>query len=191
MSGKRDLFTYMDFVAYDLLDVQAVCNDEIVVHYAYIRHQPEGEATQTHYHIVVKLSCQQTCEYFFNRKSFNHTVRVKGLKKRLGAYRAFEYLIHKNDNDKIQYSLSEVVSDDLSFWQSLCSSNKDNSEFVLDLASLSPLEMAMKYGRDYIRNYSRYNDFKQLFLSDSPRDVDNDVDVELRQTSLVECPFND
>lgn len=189
--SQRLLFTYMDFVAYDLLDVNAICSDDLVVHYAYIQHQPECDSKQLHYHIVVKLSKQQTCDYFFNRKNFNQNVRVKGLKKRLGAYRAFEYLIHKNDLDKIQYQLNDVVSDDLPFWQSLVASKPDNGEFVVDLTNLSPLEMALKYGRDYIKNYTKYADFKRLFLSEKFRDVDFDVEPSISQSSLDDCPFND
>ena len=189
--AERLLYTYMDFVAYDLIDVNAICNDDLVVHYAYIMHQPEGDTKQLHYHVVVKLSKQQTCDYFFNRKNFNQNVRVKGLKKRLGAFRAFEYLVHKNDPDKIQYQLSDVVSDDLSFWQSLVASKPDNGEFVVDLANLSPLEMALKYGRDYIKNYSKYADFKRLFLSDKVRGVDDDVDPTLVPPPLCDRPFTD
>ena len=128
---------------------------------------------------------------FFNRKNFNQNVRVKGLKKRLGAFRAFEYLVHKNDPDKIQYQLSDVVTDDLPFWQTLVSSKPDNGEFVVDLANLSPLEMAVKYGRDYIKNYSKYADFKRLFLSEKVRDVDGDVDPAIVQPPLCDCPFTD
>ena len=189
--SERLLYTYMDFVVYDLNDVNAICNDDLVVHYAYIMHQPEADNKQLHYHIVVKLSKQQTCDYFFNRKNFNQNVFVKGLKKRLGAFRAFEYLVHKNHPDKIQYQLSDVVSDDLPFWQSLVASKPDNGEFVVDLANLSPLEMALKYGRDFIKNYSKYADFKRLFLLDNVRDVDCDVEPSTVQSSLDDCPFDD
>lgn len=189
--SERLLFTYMDFVAYDLNDVNAICNDDLVVHYSYIMHQPEGDNKQLHYHVVVKLSKQQTCDYFYNRKNFNQNVRVKGLKKRLGAFRAFEYLVHKNDPNKIQYQLSEVVTDDLSFWQSLVASKPDNGEFVVDLANLSPLEMAIKYGRDYIKNYCKYADFKRLFLLEKVRDVYDDFEPSFVQSSLDDCPFTE
>lgn len=180
-------YIYMGFIAYCIEDVKSVCNDKNVEAFAYILHQPECDKNQLHWHIVVKLHKQDTTEYFFNRKSFLQNVRVSGLEKRIGAFKAFEYLVHKNDPQKIQYSFDEIVSNvDLSFWQNLGGKSNNNTEFVVDLQNLSPVEMAYKYGRDFMRNYKVYLEFKSRFLDTVQRDLDNDVDPWTGEQQKIE-----
>lgn len=185
MRQKR--YTYLGFICYCIEDVKSICNDKKVECYAYVLHQPEGDKKQLHWHIVVKLNEQDTTEYFFNRKQFLQNVRVAGLEKKQGAFKAFEYLVHKNDPEKIQYSWDEVVSNvDLSFWQKLGGKSNCNTEFVVDLQNLTPVEMAYKYGRDFIKNYKSYLQFKADFLDIVQRDLDYDVDPWTGEQQKIE-----
>lgn len=180
---RKQNFTFLSLVAYCGHDVDVIVTDKAVEHYAFIQHQPEGDKKVPHYHIVLKLNTQVTADYFISKKAFTENVRCVGLVKRSGAFTAFEYLIHKNDADKIQYSWNEVKSDDLNWWLKLAGIDRaqDNVEFLADLATLSVLKMAQKYGRDFIKNVDKYLVFRNRFLERPIRDIDYDVD----------CPFND
>lgn len=82
----------------------------------------------------------------------------------------YQYLIHYNETDKYHYDESERITDDKKYWSRY--EQKDNYEtdkneqFLTDL--LSPfrtsyemdMELAKKYGRDYIRNREKYQQFR-------------------------------
>lgn len=176
---RKQRFTYLSLICYTEHDVNMIVADKVVERYAYIFHQPEGEKKQPHFHVVLKLSEQVSADYFVEKKAFLENVRCVGVLKRSGALTAFEYLVHKNDPEKIQYNLSDVVTNDLNWWLNLRSahSRADNSEFLADLLLLSVVDLARKYGRDFIKNVDRYLQFKRCYLNNEIREVDNDVDI--------------
>lgn len=72
---------------------------------------------------------------------------------------------------KHKYEASELFADDLEYWGRYLGEKaiKDeaNREFIDDLIdpNKTPLEMAYKYGRDYIRYYKSYNAFRLMILT--------------------------
>lgn len=73
--------------------------------WAYITHQPEAEEKKLHTHLILSLDNARTIESICNRLGVPTRLcqRVKGLR---GACR---YLIHKDNEEKIQYSLEDVI----------------------------------------------------------------------------------
>ena len=73
--------------------------------WAYITHKPEAEEKKEHTHIILSLDNTRTIESICKRLEIPTRLcqRVRGLR---GACR---YLVHKDNEDKIQYDLSEVI----------------------------------------------------------------------------------
>lgn len=79
----------------------------------------------------------------------------------------FQYLTHKNAPDKFQYLDEELISDDIDFWKRKAKEfEKGEDDFIYDLldSNLTYREMAIKYGRDYMRNFRWYNEFRDEVL---------------------------
>lgn len=72
--------------------------------WAYITHKPEAEEKKEHTHLILSLDNGRTIESICKRLGVPTRLceRVKGLR---GACR---YLIHKDNEDKIQYDINEV-----------------------------------------------------------------------------------
>jgi hypothetical protein len=84
----------------------------------------------------------------------------------------YAYLTHKLDKTKHQYSDEDIVSDDKAYWSQVLSDSRNaelredgNEMFLCDLFTLSDIKLAKRYGRDFIRNYNSYTDFKCRLLS--------------------------
>lgn len=166
--SKTAQYTFFTFVCYNLDDLDRIVNDDIVRNFAWIRHEPEADKKSIHWHVLVRCNSKTTWS-MWNERSFLENVIIAPAIYRAGAYKMYEYLIHKNDPDKIQYSYDDVVSNDKVYWESLqfhgnslSSSVSDNLSFLDDLLNLSPFDMAVKYGRDYIKNFSKYRDFRDV-----------------------------
>lgn len=80
-------------------------------------------------------------------------------------YQDFIYLPHSEDfPDKALYNESDIHSNDMSYFQRGCKKSVDNEEFISDLldSNMTIKQKAIKYGRDYIRNYRTYERFVRL-----------------------------
>lgn len=73
--------------------------------YAYIKHEPESDEKKVHYHLILNLDNPRTDKSLSKRLGIpvNLFKRVKSLR---GSNR---YLIHIDNEDKIQYKLTDVV----------------------------------------------------------------------------------
>lgn len=154
-----------------------------VVHWAIIKHDRDlvtkgknkGQLAKPHYHFVIILQDPCTENALKNRllKAFkkseinDETLFVSACQEPYGLGGAYRYLVHEDDPKKTQYSYDEVDSDDPDFWQkhkyssdTAPSKQDTNCDFISDLLTCSNLEMAVRYGRDYIKNRLIYNDFR-------------------------------
>ena len=75
--------------------------------YAYIKHLPESEEKKEHYHVFIE---------FFNPK--NHSTIAKQLNVNIrlvqtckDRYKLIRYFVHKDNLDKIQYEIDEIITD--------------------------------------------------------------------------------
>ena len=125
--------------------------------WAWILH--DKDKTDKHIHILCT---------FKQNKSFEQVRKmVEGeqntfARKMEDKYQDFIYLPHSEDfPDKALYNETDIHSNDMSYFQRGCKKSVDNEEFVLDLLDdkLTYRQKAIKYGRDYIRNYKIYENF--------------------------------
>lgn len=132
-------------------------------HYALIFHDRDTDV-DPHFHILVTF--KQNKSFDSVRKLVNSTQNtlVQELDDWVGD---FQYLTHKNAPEKWQYLDEEVISDDIDFWLRKAKEySKGEDDFIYDLldSNMTYREMAIKYGRDYMRNFRYYREFKEAVL---------------------------
>lgn len=147
-------------------------NNSVVDEYAYILHdrdfKDDGTSKEPHFHFLFvlrrsrRLADIQSCM----KKSLQGNVMLQSCHSVSGAY---GYLTHENDDSKVHYDESSIVSSaDSSFWKADMSSTDGGKSCdtimcaYLDLLNSMPLtDCAKKYGRDFIIHY---NHIKSLLL---------------------------
>ena len=147
-------------------------NNSVVDEYAFILHdrdvKEDGTLKEPHYHFLFvlrrsrRLSDIQSCM----KKTLQGNVMLQSCHSVSGSY---GYLTHENEDSKVHYDESSIVSSaDSSYWKADTSSNgcDISSDSImsayLDLLNSMPLtECAKKYGRDFIIHY---NHIKSLLL---------------------------
>lgn len=73
--------------------------------YAYIKHIPEEKEKKEHIHLILSLDNPRTIESLSKRLEIPKHL-IENIKSLRGACR---YLIHKDNEDKFQYDLSQVI----------------------------------------------------------------------------------
>ena len=92
-------------------------------------------------------------------------------------FSAFAYLTHDNDKSKFQYSKELIHCDSFDYWQPTTSETKEekNEEFLNDLLCLSKYQLAVKYGRDFMRHYKTYLEFAEIVACEMSNKQDLDT----------------
>lgn len=129
-----------------------------VPHYAYILH--DKDECEPHFHILLS-GVNISANAIKSRIHSEQNTRFSLMENR---YNDFIYLTHDNIEDKFHYNKSEVVCDNLAFWQLQTAETKEekNEEFLNDLLTLSKFQLAVKYGRDFMKNWRNYLEFAQI-----------------------------
>lgn len=127
--------------------------------YAYIKHHPEEEEKKEHIHLILSLDNPRTIESLSKRLEVPKNL-IQNIKALRGACR---YLIHKDNDEKFQYELSQVIVSN-SFKQTYYKSFDDlESDF------------------DILQNiYTYINGLK---------DICNNIEIEIELTKFV-CQNN-
>lgn len=140
----------------------SACSD-----WAYILHDKDD--VDPHFHVLCVFkqpkSFKRVCDYVLgNQNTFARLMTSK--------YDDYDYLIHKDIPDKFHYDSQERFCSRKSYWE-LTKKENDIREFLEDLISdeLTEYDMALKYGRDYIRHRLTYRDFGDLLLSERSRNL--------------------
>ena len=127
--------------------------------YAYILHDKDG--VKPHWHIVTYTTnprARNGIKELFPAEQTTLIERIKVSRKKV-----FEYLTHKNEKDKHQYTAEEVKTNDAEFWEKDEAENKSTDSLIDDIIAGVPFrELARRYGRDYIKNYTTYNHFASM-----------------------------
>lgn len=142
--------------------IRSFLRDTQATHFAFIYHDKDltddGNLKEPHFHVLVHWDFQVAVyslrKFFVEQQTFIQPV----LNKRS----SFAYLTHANSPEKAQYNDVDVVTNDYNFYTFTEAEKKenDNVTFLEDLNRLSLRDMAIKYGRDFMRNHNRYNAFK-------------------------------
>lgn len=150
--------------------------------WSYILHDkdvnPDGTLKEPHIHSLLHFPPDGRIRITTLVKLFKQNTRVE---IPLDVQSCLEYLLHTNQPDKYQYDVDERISHNTAVLLGARSSSSAlkeheardrNAEFISDLCALSPYDLAIKYGRDYMRNQSRYNDFRRSLDACSITDDD-------------------
>lgn len=143
--------------------------------HAYILHDKDD--TDPHYHILCTFKQNKSFESVraLMHDSFDsvralmpdgqslveQNTLVQPMKDKRGDY---DYLTHLNCPEKYQYDSSLIVCNDISYFVGKVSQSLDNEEFYNDLTdpTKSLKMLAIRYGRDFMRNFTRYKEFVEL-----------------------------
>lgn len=121
----------------------------------------EGDPKPTHFHILLKFATAKTFSAIRKYVRSEQNTFVQPSVDPVGDY---DYLTHDNAPNKYQYDKSSLVSACLVYWEQRANlhQNDEQDDFVTDLLDgrLSRRQMAHKYGRDYMRNFSQYEAFR-------------------------------
>lgn len=161
MNARSYSFNIVTYVT----DIQAITDFcSFTFKYAFILHDQDLNKSP-HYHII--CSFKQNKSFDAVRKLFPQNQNTI-VEKLIDKYGAFEYLTHKNDPDKFQYSSDLVSTNDLKYFERPLSREFSNDQFLFDLcfSTLSEYDLAVRYGRDYIIHRSQYLSFKDVILSE-------------------------
>ena len=158
----------------------------------------KGELEKEHFHVLVD---------FFNGHTFssvkriftteNDKPRVEKITDRVAQYR---YLTHKDNPEKYQYDESAIISNDINYYEKLClegdkvdNDNKAECIIMDILKGVSPRIMLSRYGREYVINYQKYQDFAGEIRLSNVNDILNEkhgaVRLEEIDDEQLEIPF--
>lgn len=144
--------------------------------YAYIIHDkdvlPDGSPKEKHAHILLSLANSRTFTQvlgWLKREVIcsGCNIFAQPIRNRESAER---YLTHADNPEKYQYPKEHIVTDNALYWEepgdtSGESPEESNERFLHDLMSCNPIELARRYGRDYIKNFDRYHGFARAFYN--------------------------
>lgn len=181
--------TYHDFKTInDFLDRYEKA-EKVISHYALIKHDKDIDYETkvpeiTHYHILIVFKrekslkwIQRQFDYFGGCHQNTFGIKLENKNKE------FDYLTHKNDPNKHPYSDSEVIHNGLSYWLDNSKEVFEVSDILNDFDNKVPLRtMAIKYGRDFMKNYNSYYSF---WLSCKQEEL------QKKAATIVECNEED
>ena len=133
-------------------------------HWAYIYH--DRDKCEPHYHVLLHYDNARTG--YAVLKDFAH-IQNSMAESTDSPVSCYEYLTHANDVDKFQYPSSDIVCHNPIYWEHFLPSVRDRTQvdFIDDLLNDDDIDlsyMARKYGRDFIKNYKAYLDFRREVL---------------------------
>lgn len=125
--------------------------------WAWILH--DKDKTDPHIHILCTFKQNKTFEQVRKMVEGKQNTLAQKMEDK---YRDYIYLPHSEDfPDKALYEESNIHCNDTSFFQRGAKKSVDNEEFILDLldGNMTYRQKAIKYGRDYVRNFRVYEKF--------------------------------
>lgn len=151
--------------------------------YAFITHDKDDKKSHNHFIVVFDNArqCKSICKAFSDSTlqtliSVAHDVKL-----------CFDYMLHRDKKsvelNKFRYDVSEVITEDIAYFDRFygkvdkVKKERDNEEFLNDLCAdeINLRAMAIKYGRDFMKNYRNYMTFRaELLYQEDELQVDFD-----------------
>lgn len=128
-----------------------------ILHFAYICHDKDldefGTLKEAHYHLCLKM---KSSVYISNvLDNIKDITKQNAMGQCLSSkYRMTRYMLHADNPEKYQYSVDELVTDDIGYWI-----NKDQRavECVYDMVAGADIRYLLEtYGREFIMNMHKY-----------------------------------
>ena len=132
--------------------------------YAYILHDMDinenGEIKTPHFHIAIILKQPTTlnriCSYFKGEETDGTPINCLG-KPTISNSAIYDYLTHKNEPEKHQYSETAIISSNKQKFQEIETQADNTFDILEDLLNGKQLrEMVRLYGRDFLIHYNQY-----------------------------------
>ena len=185
-SGRYRPYTVIFYGSKEELQKILRDNRERIAHYAFIPHDRctyledlkddkgeyvhrAGDPEKVHYHVLLDFYNGHTFQAV--KRMFTTEVdnpRVEKVSDRVAQYR---YLIHADDPDKFQYAKTDIISNDINYYEKLCvNGDRRDSDNVAEqiindmLIGVSPRVMVARYGRDYVIHYKQYSEVVDQIL---------------------------
>lgn len=121
----------------------------------------DGTPKEPHWHINIILREWKTIKGVCNLiEGSQNSLAIPMNDKR----EAHEYLTHKNDPDKFQYSENLIKSSEKKLWEEIESTADENERFIeiLESQTMTLREKAIRLGKDYMKNFYKYENFISL-----------------------------
>lgn len=152
---KKDRFYRWSLVVYgNEEDVLKVCR--VSQHYAYILHDKEEK--EMHWHLLCTFKVWKSLASIKSIIDNGQNVLGEEIHDKQAAFR---YLTHKDNPEKYQYDEELIKSDDKGFWRG--EEQGDVVELIDDIIEgMSFRDMAIKYGKDFVKNYRAYAHYAAL-----------------------------
>ena len=152
---KKDRFYRWSLVVYgNEEDVLKVCR--VSQHYAYIQHDKEEK--RIHWHLLCTFKVWKSLASIKSIIDNGQNVLGEEIHDKQAAFR---YLSHKDNPEKYQYNEELIKSDDKGFWRG--EEQGDVVELIDDIIEgMSFRDMAIKYGKDFVKNYKVYAHYAAL-----------------------------
>lgn len=147
----------------DLDIISSFCKN--CTRYSFIFHDKDTDKAP-HYHVLCTFrqnhSFKSVVE-LFPQYAFDGTRRNTFAEQLYDKYSAFRYLTHKDNPEKFQYPDSSIVSNGIDYFIPNISTS-DNEAFLEKLLSpyISYRQLAVEFGKDFIRNHKSYLEFAEL-----------------------------
>lgn len=168
-------------------------------HWCYIKHDKDknedGTPKVTHYHILARFPTERSLNSCRKLQLGTQNLLGKQIRKLQDQMKLTAYLTHETEAcrkaGKYIYSLYDVVykAND-NYWEKQFDKEADkenqkasNEDFLNDLLAeeFSLREMALKYGRDFIKNFDKYMKFRGLFTTNAYEPTEADIEREERK----------
>lgn len=150
----------------DIADLVDLC-DLNCSHYALSLHDKDvnddGELKKAHIHCILRFGKQYTCSRIM--KMFGEKMARPFIFIEDEFCRYYDYLTHKDEEDKYQYPEEQIVTDDISYWvreyenhiRDPTDGENVAEQIINDMIATRPTrELVKKYGREIVINYKYY-----------------------------------
>lgn len=159
-------------------------------HWCYILHNKDDK--EPHYHILARFPTEMSLSACRKLQNGTQNLLGKMLKSIIVQMKMTAYLTHDTEKarkaGKFIYAIDEVVyKPNDNYWENQFDKEAQkedneatNESFVNDLLApdLSVKEMAIKYGRDFIKNFNSYMAFRAMFI---PQRQLTELEIEQRE----------
>lgn len=202
-----------DVISYEEDPLTTIETDKKVKNFAFIKHDMDkweedtedhkiGEFKKPHYHIILNLATQDTAvnvgKRYNGRAEICHNLT-----------KSIQYLVHKNNEEKYQYQVAEVIYNNIEWFEKHfyeTSSNKVYRMVEEMMNGKSFRELCEEYGRDFIYHwkdirecacilfYQEHNYVKVMELANSMKSFDKLIEdifekmkKEKEKNDIVQC----
>lgn len=149
----------------------------------------DGTPKKPHWHVIASWKCPASpSRYKYLLKFFGKSDLQTFVEHAASLKGATEYLWHKNSPDKFQYRQEDIIAFGLDrlLETKQSETERGNATFIDDLLHLSRYELGVKYGRDYMKNMRRYEDFTSAHTWDK---VSEELGTAIRELRLGDNPL--